>query len=193
MPESQIEWIILITVAASYCALMGAGLCLFLSARKRASWPRRTAGLLLIGLALVGAADSIRGRRDHLDRRTNPVKIFEDRLGLPPPDGVTRLQGERVKHGGFQQHYLRWECSPECFASLIPKNFRKEPAADLLRQPGYATPYRQPAWWSLSGEEPGLLLYISPADEVENSFLAFDPASGTAWFYRSYMGSDFLQ
>jgi hypothetical protein len=193
MPESQIEWIVLITAAVIHCALMGAGLCLFLSGRKRASWPRRITGLMLTAVALVSTAVIGRSLWNEHDRRTNPVRIFEDRLGVRPPDGVTRLQGERVKHGGFQQHFLRWECSAETFARLIPKNFRKETATDLLRQPGYATPYRQPAWWSLPGGEPGHLLYISPADEVEHSFLAFAPARGTAWFYRSYMGSDFLQ
>lgn len=193
MPESHLEWIVFITAAVIHCALIGAGLCLFLSGRKRDSWPRRITGVMLSAVALVSSAGIGRSLWNEHNRRTNPVRIFEDRLGVSPPDGVTRLQGERVKHGGFLQHYLRWECSTETFARLIPKNFRKESAADLLQNPHYATPYRRPAWWSLSGEEPGLLLYISPVDEVENSLLAFDPASGTAWFYRSYMGSDFLQ
>ena len=185
---SSFEIIFLSILVALIAGGLYVGIRLLRSGKRRCSPARRITGGLITGAALCCAGRLGMGLWDWHDSITNPVRIFEDQLGIVPPTGVTHLQAAYVRRGSRHEYYVRWECDAGVLAGLIPKGYTQHDSKDW-RQVEHPT-QKEPAWWDLSFSTPGLVLWARWADETESYLLAYDGASQTAWFYTVSWGSD---
>lgn len=188
---SSLAIIILSILLAFIAGGLYVGIRLMRSGKRRCSPARRITGGLITAAALCYTCYLGVGLWDWHESRTNPVRLFEDQLGVVPPAGVTNLQAAYVRNGGFHEYYLRWKCSAEVLAALMPKGFTPLEITD--RRQVKDSPYKEPKWWDLSFATPGLVVWIRRVDEMDSYLLAYHNTSQTAWFYHEYMGGDFLQ
>ena len=185
---SSFEIIILSIVMAAIAGGLYVGIRLMRSGKRRSSLARGITGVLITGATLSYVGYLGVSLWDWHDRRTNTVRIFRSQFDVVPPEGVTHLQATYGERGGFRENHLRWECSAEVLAALLPEYTQMDLIDHRIEMNALS---RQPEWWDLSFAAPGIEIRSHGDDDANRVILAYDPAQRTAWYYNSYVTKEY--